>query len=267
MKKVGVLSLIICLFVMGNASALASAVAYAESGVLRFHMNNQSAYGEHDLFVHDFSRAGNNAYIATNEARWNRSEGVIRDGAFEFDGYNDRITIPDSTSLSVNPNTGFTFALWVNFRRTKFIGEGSQNNYLHFAGKSDDNNHEYIFRQYNSSNAEGRNNRISFYVFNLQGGLGTGSYVQEPIVTGEWVHLVGVVNKTHTQLWKNGVLKDADRLSEYDIVPGNGNAPLRLGTSDGDSYFRGAMDEVRIYNRALSPNDIRALYHLRNFSE
>lgn len=246
---------------------LISALTMSNSSVLRLHMNNQSTFGEHDGLVHDFSPFHNDALIAPNEARWNHSEGIIRDGAFEFDGYKDRITIPDSTSLSVNTNSGFTFALWVNFRRTKFIGEGSQNNYLHFAGKSEDNNHEYTFRQYNSSNAEGRNNRLSFYVFNLHGGLGTGSYVQEPIVIGEWVHLVGVVNKTHTQLWKNGVLKDADLLSDYDIVPGNGNAPLRLGTSDGDSYFRGAMDEVRIYNRALTPQEIRALYRLRNFSE
>ncbi len=141
----------------------------------------------------------------------------------------------------------------MRFDKTKFTGEGGHKDYLHYLGKGEPSTgYEYMFRQYNSSNDEGRNSRLSFYIFNPEGGLGAGSYVQEPIKEGEWIFLTGVVRGKNVEMWKNGVMKDSDPLSGYDIVPRNGKGPLRIGTGMGKAYFNGALDELRVYNRALS---------------
>jgi hypothetical protein len=69
---------------------------------------------------------------------------------------------------------------------------------------------------------------------------------------------------TDTIEWyKNGVLKDQDPFidSEYDINPQNGTAPMRIGTKDFASYFKGAIDNINIYNRALSESEVLQLYH------
>ncbi|MBX4196208.1 LamG domain-containing protein [Candidatus Pacearchaeota archaeon] len=258
MKKMGrkmVLSLFgIALVVM--LSMLGSALDLSRGNVLYFKFNNWASLGEKQGEVHDL--AGSHLGSASG-ALFSRTDGV---GAYQFDGVNDKITVADANDLSPSTTNAFTVSLWVKFDRTSFVGEGSHKDYVHFLGKSSSGNHEFVFRQYNSSNNEKRNNRISFYMFNLDGGLGSGSYVQEPIIKGEWMFLTGVYDGTHVQIWKNGVLKDQDNVKDYHIVPANGKAPLTLGTSDGSSYFKGSMDEMRVYNRALTQSEIQSLYHL-----
>jgi hypothetical protein len=46
----------------------------------------------------------------------------------------------------------------------------------------------------------------------------------------------------------------------YDIVPAHGKAPLRLGTRDRKSFLTGALDEVAIYPRVLTGEEIRDHY-------
>ena len=41
----------------------------------------------------------------------------------------------------------------------------------------------------------------------------------------------------------------------------NGEAPIRLGTRSGWSFFQGRIDDLRIYNRALTEEEILALYN------
>jgi subtilisin-like proprotein convertase family protein len=71
---------------------------------------------------------------------------------------------------------------------------------------------------------------------------------------GTWVHLVFVGTPTGTRLYVNGVLTD--------INP----ATIPLGTRDmgrrpAQDRLNGLLDEVSIFNRALSPVEIKALYY------
>ena len=234
----------------------------ADSGlVLYYKFNNQASYGESVNTVYDFSGRGHNAQVYG--ASWQSNGGKYGDGAFVFDGKNDKIVIPDNLDLSVATTGEFTIAMWTRFDRTTFTGEGYQRNYLHFLGKGGNGgDYEWMWRQHNASNREGRPNRISFYIFNLKGGLGTGSYFEDKIYLGEWMFITGVVRGKNVEIWKNGVRRDVDPLSNYNVVPRDGGAPANIGTSDGDSYFKGSADELRIYNRALSATEILALYKL-----
>jgi concanavalin A-like lectin/glucanase superfamily protein len=103
----------------------------------------------------------------------------------------------------------------------------------------------------------------SFYLFNPEDGLGAGSYVQEAVTAGTWYHYVAVVDMpTDTIRWyKNGVLQDQDSFmnSVYQTTPQNGTAPVRIGTKDFASYFKGALDNLYIYNRALSGAEVGQL--------
>jgi hypothetical protein len=59
------------------------------------------------------------------------------------------------------------------------------------------------------------------------------------------------------------VLKDRDPFinSEFHIDPRNGTTPVRIGTRDFASWFRGAIDNINIYNRAFSPSEVVQLYN------
>jgi hypothetical protein len=117
---------------------------------------------------------------------------------------------------------------------------------------------------YSLENDENRKNRTSFYLFNPAGGLGAGSHVQEVVTEGTWHHYVAVVDMATDKIkwYKNGMLKDQDPFmnSVFDINPQNGTAPVRVGTRDFASYFRGAIDNINIYKRALSPSEVVQLY-------
>ena len=106
---------------------------------------------------------------------------------------------------------------------------------------------------------------MSAYAFNLEGGLGSGSYVQEEIQEKEWIHFVARydIETNKITLFKNGIQKDQDDLYDktYGVQVQNGTAPLRLGTRSKWSYFQGCIDDLRIYSRALSESEILALYN------
>lgn len=180
--------------------------------------------------------------------------------AATFNGQN-YLEIPDSDSLSpATYGERITIAFWMNPATFNFTGENE--GYVNFLGKGVSGQHEWTFRVYNSTAQDGgsRAKRVSFYAFNLSGGLGAGSYFQDDLATNEWIFVTGVIDGANTHIYKNGVERDSDPLSGYSIQMGNGTAPVRVGTRDGASYFQGSIDNVRIYNRALSTAEINQLY-------
>jgi len=100
--------------------------------------------------------------------------------------------------------------------------------------------------------------RISFYSFNLRGGPGAGSYFQDPVTVGGWIHYAGQFDSVHTWIFKNGVPRDQDRLAGYKIAPRNGTAPVRIGTRDFGSFFQGSIARVAIYSTRLSAATLAA---------
>jgi hypothetical protein len=115
-----------------------------------------------------------------------------------------------------------------------------------------------------------RPNRISFYVFNPDGGLGVGSYFQDPIEPHHWIQVTGVADGERTYIYKNGELRRCDQYrgparggchAHPEVIqPVSADAPLRLGTRDLGSYFQGGLAGIRIWSRALTASEIRLLY-------
>jgi hypothetical protein len=180
-----------------------------------------------------------------------------------FNGSSQYAEVPDADDLSI-PTTGeLTLEAWIRPDVLEFPNqEGS--GYVHWMGKGVTGQHEYASRMYSLTNSENRPNRISGYAFNLSGGLGVGSYFQDPVVTGEWIHYVLVTNTTssaqypagYTKIYKNGSQRDQDSLASLSIVPGNGTAPFRIGTRDLKSFFEGAIGKVAVYDHELSSSDV-----------
>jgi hypothetical protein len=71
-----------------------------------------------------------------------------------------------------------------------------------------------------------RRNPISFYVFDLGGHEGVGSYYQEPVQAGEWIHVAGIAEGQNTSIYKNGVFKQ--RQSYAGIITAQPGAAHRL---------------------------------------
>ena len=187
-----------------------------------------------------------------------------------FSGRGQYVEIPNAPDLSFGPG-GLTVSAWIRPDTLEFTDtEGS--GYVWWMGKGEPGRYEWALRMYSRTNKETppRPNRISFYLFNLEGGLGEGSYFQQPVRAREWIHVTAVASRGDTAIYRNG---EYVRCDEYDgpsghgcqahserIHPMSGNAPLRLATRDLKSFFEGGLSQVRIWNRALTANEIRRLY-------
>src|SRR5262245_59140572 len=175
-----------------------------------------------------------------------------------FDGESGYGEIPDADIFS-EPTTGeLSVEAWIRPDSLDMPNRESSG-YVHWMGRGVSGEHEWVSRMYQQGNSEDRENRISFYSFNLSGGLGAGSYFQDDVTVGEWIPYVGTFDDVRTTIFKNGVERDSDLLSGYDITPENGDAPVRIGTRDRNSYFQGAIARVAFYSTRL--DESRAAAH------
>lgn len=188
------------------------------------------------------------------------------DPAADFDGATQYFEAPDAPELSPASSGVITIEAWMRPDVLQFPNDESSG-YVHWMGKGEAGRHEYVSRMYSLENTEGRPNRISGYSFNLSGGLGAGSYFQDPVEAGEWIHYVLVINADatsaaypngYTRVYRDGVLRDQDDLSIRGqvIVPERGSAPFRAGTRDFGSWFDGAIGKIAIWDSELTAAQI-----------
>ena len=218
----------------------------------------------------------------------NSHNGVVRttnrygtaNTAWAYDGIGSFADIADHDNFSVDTTGYLTICAWVkpvgsslNSAGELLFSNTEGSGYVHWMGKGDtsgtNGNREWTFRIYSADNTEGRHNRMSFYVFSYDGGKGPGSYFQDTLTNGGWIHVVAMVSKPEHRIWwyKNAVLRDSDGFSSTDSYPipdsdlRNGNAPVKIGTRDGASFFQGSIDNVLVYNRKLSDTEIQDVYN------
>jgi hypothetical protein len=186
---------------------------------------DQSGYG-HDGTCEEGLELGENSV-----------EGVIGN-ALNFDGIDDHIEIADSNDLTPNH---ITVAFWI---KPTDLGAGLQNV---ISKKDENNNGSYVIE------IEGLsvNN-----LFNLDGSW---INLELSFAEDEWQH----VALTYDGSFLRGYINAQPSGNEVAAVGNVNNDPGSLylgGTPVVGSYFSGALDEIRIYNRALGPDEISLLY-------
>ncbi len=80
-----------------------------------------------------------------------------------------------------------------------------------------------------------------------------------PFATGQWYHLAGVYDGNAVTLYVNGVKIGSQNVSgqmsidDSDLFIGKGDPEFSAG-----EYFHGVLDEIRLWNVARSPEEVRA---------
>ena len=169
--------------------------------------------------------------------------------AARFDGVNGYIDI----GSGVKPPFPLTVAMWTNF---------SETGHAIFRNDVIDDN-EY---RYGVNLRRGTDRRIYAYYFSgySHPQARVGYYSVDPVaVAGEWHHLA-VVYQGHRNVH---IYWDGQEIAgSYDDGYGSGmtysSAPGALGHyhSGADVYLAGLLDDVRVYNRGLSPAEVQELY-------
>ncbi len=174
---------------------------------------------------------------------------------FSLDGTNGYVSVPDSAILRP---TNLTIEAWVNFSSLDTPGTASVGEqYIVFKQNTRSGNFEGYFL----GKARGANG--DYFVFNVSSSAGVSVEVDSAptIQTGVWYHVAGMRDASNLYLYLNGQLVSQTPVG----FPQNyGTLPLYFGSS-GQSFwdrkFAGLLDEVSIYNRALSAAEILAIYN------
>ena len=164
--------------------------------------------------------------------------------ALYFDGINSYLEVRDADKLSPIENN-LSISLWF---KTRF----SSNKFIMYKG-SKLNNREYAI-------AVTSDNLISFQI-NSNGKAKDRSFVTTKSIIEDdvWYNLICVWDGTHQKIYLNGKLED-ETMSDAKIK--NFNSDLYIGTYGGSKHeyaFRGVLDEIMIFNRVLSENEIEVL--------
>lgn len=164
--------------------------------------------------------------------------------AYSFDGVNDYILVPNAAALNVTGN--FTLAAWV---LSHDIGRGGQD----IISKTQGGCYSLTLNEGSLINPSG----TFSYLLDVYGPYQSVS--SNPHDGNDfWYHVAGVYNGTAALIYVNGALENSVPLEGPLAV---NTEPLTIGNECGQlsEPFFGAIDDVRIYNGALSTSEIKDL--------
>jgi hypothetical protein len=171
--------------------------------------------------------------------------GLFGNSAYDFDGSDDILSIPNFGTFS-----SITVVAWA----TTDVVDGNDYDVLALR-----ENNSIILRQDIS-------NEWQFAVQrNDDNGTFASIVTQNGINSGEWYHLVGTWDGSTVTFYVNGVSVGTDTAS--DTKPDQNGGDYIGSLENSGKYFDGTIADVRIYDRAISPQEVQALYQAGTQSE
>ena len=181
--------------------------------------------------------SGSNNGTLSNGPQW--IAGASGEG-LQFDGVNDSVIIGNPAELAITGD--ISISAWIRPEAT----DGLRNIVAH--GHALSPNGEVVLRINNGQYQVGSWNGTNYFA---------SSAVPAQDI-GEWVHLTGIYDGTHWRLYRNGVEVAATE-SAVGAVTVNEDWAIGARGTGSERYFKGAIDEIRIYDRTLSALDIAVL--------
>jgi prepilin-type N-terminal cleavage/methylation domain-containing protein len=221
--------------------------------VIRIISNGLVVVGEGEKGCWKFDEgSGTTAYDSTiyknngtlvNGPIWQSSSNCISGSCLSFNGSTNYVEVSDNASL--NPNSdNFTVEVWF-----KLNSVGTLNGSI----------------LYNKENLYEASAGGGYFTYAWQPHWNWDGGTSFPVNVGEWYHAVIVYDHLNQYVYKNGKLIYS-RAQTGDI--GTNTNALRIGARGAPgaagSFFPGFIDELRIYNRALSSAEIQQHYNSRH---
>lgn len=161
--------------------------------------------------------------------------GLVRQ-AFRLDGVSARVR-----TAAISVGSSFTVAAWVN---SDLVNQGGYHRIF-----------ENSFSSAYFLGTDGTGTHFKFIVKSPSAPYGAAQ--GGTISPGDWQFVVGTYNGTTGTLYVNGVAVASDTFA----APGTVSLPVYIGASTGGGAgWKGRIDEVQMYNRALSASEVATLY-------
>jgi hypothetical protein len=166
--------------------------------------------------------------------------------AFEFDGVDDYMNTYSSFDFENR-----SLSAWINPYELVGSGGSGNNTLMHVAMTQDDYLLQYGVLRIDIDDGQ----------MKLWAGGATGTYTRAPVFVDTWYHIVLVRDSNFTKYYINGELVgngSSDSIaSSYNP---NSDFVIGCGRSLQNQFFKGKIDDIRIYNRTLTECEIALLF-------
>lgn len=173
------------------------------------------------------------------------SEARVGTGALALDGLNDYVSLGDPPELRISGP--ISMAAWVRAQAqpTRLLGNILAKGYhlnpnrelfLRFAGQLD-----------------------SWRVGSWDGNIHGTAIENASADLGQWIHLAGTYDGTHWNLYRNGLLVSSTA-ADTGAVAVSDDWAIGARSTGTERFFNGLIDEVFLFDTALSPADVQLLH-------
>jgi hypothetical protein len=171
-------------------------------------------------------------------------------GAGSFDGIDDYVNVPDDPTLDITD--ALTLAAWIK-------PPSGQDDYARIVSREQSGAGN---RQYNLGlDANAQDPRVVVDTVDSDGIAVSGTLPADLVTDDQWHHVVMTFNRTSAiRLYLDGSEVDSQAVSSSLVSRASTvkfGAPAHL---PGKDWFAGRIDDVRIYDRALSASELMQLY-------
>ena len=185
--------------------------------------------------AYDASVNSNNGTL-TNDPQWIDSK---EGNALQFDGVNDYVALDNGTV----PAGSGTLEFWAKPWTVDTSAQEDGSSFI--VGSTAGTDDRYYFYQDDTT-------------FGARLGGNTGAEIDNAFSAGVWTHIIATYNGVDVLLYLNGEYNNAGTYSGNDASPDS----VKIGSyGNPKDYFDGIIDEVKIYNRVLSVEEIRYHYN------
>ena len=177
-------------------------------------------------------------------------------GAMAFDGIDDHIVVADAPSLQITGD--LTISLW-------YTTPGPTGNYQTFLTKRSGGQWPYSFGLSHYYGGGGCPGELDKYV---TGRRNNGSeydlrVTEKTYVSNQWTHAALTIENDVITFYENGLPIGSTCFgNEFFVSPIDQGAPLTFGTCNCGltEMMTGSLDDIGIWNRALSPDEIATVF-------
>ena len=238
-------------FVAGTGNLLVGDIIVNKSGMINSRLETGVVgYWHFDeatsTTAYDASGNGNNGTLTNGPTRQSSSSCKIG-SCLSFNGTNSYVNIVDAAVLDP---AAITVTAWIKLNSTS--------GYPTVISKQAATSWISPYSTYNLR-VNSVDNKFEFCANNYGNGATESATAPQ---TGVWAFLAGTYDGQYEKIYVNGILEDTTAKSgdnpdsSYNLAIGSHGT----GSNTGE-FFRGLIDDVRIYNHAISSTEISALYN------
>ncbi len=217
-------------------------------------------YWPFDGNANDFSGNNNNGIVSSASLTTDRFGNI--DKAYYFNGINGLITVPNSPTVDIPNNTSFSLSFWL--KTDANVG------YANLLAKHDPgfwNGYSACVNNFDQGYCTSAGHLLTYVASGAQQDACTNTAIANDIEN--WYHVTSVYNSYTNQikLYINATLqsdigqKSGITSNSENLLFGGLPIPSSSPFNNYNSYYKGKLDDIRIYNRILSLTEVNDLYN------